>query len=76
MAHNIIAQQKDVPINLKEQNAGEIILQKLEDIVKESKIEEKKIIGVGISMPGFVNPEEKNQRLLSKFLPSPPLQTN
>ncbi|GAA4174465.1 ROK family transcriptional regulator [Sphingobacterium ginsenosidimutans] len=59
LAHNIIAQQKDVPINLKEQNAGEIILQKLEDIVKESKIEEKKIIGVGISMPGFVNPEEK-----------------
>lgn len=59
LAHNIIAQQKDVPINLKEQNAGEIILQKLEDIVKESNIEEKKIIGVGISMPGFVNPEEK-----------------
>jgi predicted NBD/HSP70 family sugar kinase len=59
LAHGIIAQQKDVPINLKEQSAGEAILQKLEQIVNESQIDKKNIIGVGISMPGFVNPEEK-----------------
>ncbi|MNI26390.1 N-acetylglucosamine repressor [compost metagenome] len=59
LAHNIIAQQKDVGIDLKDQNAGEMILQRLERIIATSEIDKKHIIGVGISMPGFVNPEEK-----------------
>ncbi|WP_313186350.1 ROK family protein [Sphingobacterium siyangense] len=59
LAHNIIAQQKDVGIDLKDQNAGEMILQHLERIIATSEIDKKHIIGVGISMPGFVNPEEK-----------------
>ncbi|MGE8291127.1 MAG: ROK family transcriptional regulator [Sphingobacterium sp.] len=59
LAHSIVAQQKDVAINLKEQDAGERILHSLEAILQESQIDKKNIIGVGISMPGFVNPEEK-----------------
>jgi len=54
---NTILEHRDIPLELQSDNASELLLSEIDRILASSKITSERIIGIGISMPGFVNSE-------------------
>lgn len=48
---------ENLPIDLRESDSAKMILEAIDRFVKINQIELKQVIGIGISMPGFVNSE-------------------
>ncbi|WP_333865670.1 ROK family transcriptional regulator [Sphingobacterium sp.] len=53
----ILLEHRDIPLELKSDNSSELILSEIDRILASSKVTLDRIIGIGISMPGFVNSE-------------------
>lgn len=54
---NILLEHRDIPLELKSDNSSELILSEIDRILASSRVTLDRIIGIGISMPGFVNSE-------------------
>jgi predicted NBD/HSP70 family sugar kinase len=52
-----IIEHRDVPLELKSSNSADLLLDEIESILELSGIQRDKIIGIGLSIPGFVNSE-------------------
>ncbi|MGE8427390.1 MAG: ROK family protein [Sphingobacterium sp.] len=52
-----IIEHRDVPLELKSSNSADLLLGEIESILALSEINRDKIIGIGLSIPGFVNSE-------------------
>jgi len=52
-----IIEHRDVPLELKSSNSADLLLDEMESILELSGIQRDKIIGIGLSIPGFVNSE-------------------
>lgn len=55
LRQEIIYEQIDIAIDLSEATAGPKILESLHKLINHPSVDGTKIIGIGISMPGFVN---------------------
>ncbi|WP_206531864.1 MULTISPECIES: ROK family protein [Sphingobacterium] len=53
----ILFAENNVPIDLRDTNAPDLIINCLDNFLSENQLDKQLIIGVGISMPGFVNSE-------------------
>lgn len=52
-----VIELRDVPLELKSSNSSNLLLDEIESILEKSGIDRDKIIGIGLSIPGFVNSE-------------------
>ncbi|MEZ0450287.1 ROK family protein [Sphingobacterium thalpophilum] len=57
LSHVVIAEFRDVPLELKGSNSSNQLLSEIENILASSSIRIDRLIGIGLSMPGFVNSE-------------------
>ncbi|WP_233789520.1 ROK family protein [Sphingobacterium sp. HMA12] len=53
----VLHSENNIPIDLKGPEASAIIMDSLEDFLSKHQIRKHLVIGIGISMPGFVNSE-------------------
>lgn len=51
----IISSKNNIPINLEDRNAIDTIIENLSTFLNTSQLDLNQVIGIGISMPGFVN---------------------
>lgn len=54
---DIVSSLENLPIDLRVPNAAIILLETIDHFVSSNNIDLKQVIGIGISMPGFVNSE-------------------
>ncbi|GAA0883004.1 ROK family transcriptional regulator [Sphingobacterium siyangense subsp. cladoniae] len=52
-----VIEHRDIPLELKASNSSDLLLGEIESILELSGINSNKIIGIGLSIPGFVNSE-------------------
>ena len=57
LGQNIIAEHRDIPLELQSDNSSDLLLSEVERILAFSTITLDRLIGIGLSMPGFVNSE-------------------
>ena len=57
LGQNIIAEHRDIPLELQSDNSSDLLLSEIERILTSSAIPLDRLIGIGLSMPGFVNSE-------------------
>lgn len=55
LKQEILAETSDIRLDLRDESAGDDILEYIKKFIKQHKLNSNKIIGIGISMPGFVN---------------------
>jgi len=55
LKQEILAETSDIRLDLGDESAGDDILEYIKKFIKHHKLKNNKIIGIGISMPGFVN---------------------
>ncbi|MDM1295010.1 ROK family protein [Sphingobacterium sp. N143] len=55
--HHALLEHRDIPLELKSSNSSDLLLNEIERLLQASAVEKDKIIGIGLSMPGFVNSE-------------------
>jgi len=55
--NNVIAENRDIAIELKEKSSLDKILKRAEEIIQKSTLSFESFIGIGVSIPGFVNSE-------------------
>jgi predicted NBD/HSP70 family sugar kinase len=55
LKQEILAETSDIKLDLRDESAGDDILEYIKKFIKQHKLKSNKIIGIGISMPGFVN---------------------
>ncbi|MGE8291128.1 MAG: ROK family protein, partial [Sphingobacterium sp.] len=55
LKQEILAETSDIKLDLREESAGDDILEQIKKFINQHKLKSDKIIGIGISMPGFVN---------------------
>jgi len=53
----IVSSLENLPIDLRDSDAAKILLETIDSFVSSNNIDLKQVIGIGISMPGFVNSE-------------------
>ncbi|WP_312186730.1 ROK family transcriptional regulator [Sphingobacterium sp.] len=54
---NALSEHRDVPIELRNDNSSTLLLYEIENILSSSSINIERLIGIGVSIPGFVNSE-------------------
>ncbi|WP_293946294.1 MULTISPECIES: ROK family protein [unclassified Sphingobacterium] len=54
---NTIAEHRDIPLELQSSHSSDLLLSEIERILASSHIILDRLIGIGLSMPGFVNSE-------------------
>lgn len=57
LGQNTIAEHRDIPLELQSDNSSDLLLSEVERILASSAITLDRLIGIGLSMPGFVNSE-------------------
>lgn len=57
LGQNIIAEHRDIPLELQSDNSSDLLLSEVERILTSSAVPLDRLIGIGLSMPGFVNSE-------------------
>lgn len=57
LGQNTIAEHRDIPLELQSDNSSDLLLSEVERILASSTITLDRLIGIGLSMPGFVNSE-------------------
>lgn len=57
LGQNTIAEHRDIPLELQSDNSSDLLLSEVERILASSTITVDRLIGIGLSMPGFVNSE-------------------
>jgi len=55
LKQEILAETSDIRLDLRDESAGDDILEHIKTFINQHKLKSDKIIGIGISMPGFVN---------------------
>ncbi|MEI2275127.1 ROK family protein [Sphingobacterium sp. ML3W] len=55
LKQEILAETSDIRLDLRDESAGNDILEHIKTFINKHKLKSNKIIGIGISMPGFVN---------------------
>lgn len=55
--NNIIVDSRDIPLELKNRSSLDTILNHTSELIKRSEIKIENFIGIGVSLPGFVNSE-------------------
>lgn len=53
----VLNSENNIPIDLKDQKASELIIESLHQFFSTNQLDTDLVIGIGISMPGFVNSE-------------------
>ncbi|MDQ1152345.1 N-acetylglucosamine repressor [Sphingobacterium zeae] len=57
LQNKVIAEYRDIAVELKEKSSLDTILKRAEELIQKSTISLKNFIGIGVSIPGFVNSE-------------------
>lgn len=57
LGQNTITEHRDIPLELQSDNSSDLLLSEVERILASSTITLDRLIGIGLSMPGFVNSE-------------------
>ncbi len=57
LGQNTIVEHRDIPLELQSTNSSDLLLLEIERILTSSAITLDRLIGIGLSMPGFVNSE-------------------